>query len=254
MPVCFLSQEVTALRILSGKHRRSERGASITFALLLFLVCAVVGSVVLTAGTAASGRLSKLAEMDRRYYCVTSAASLLRECLDGQTVVVTKTAEQKNAVTVAYVNGVAGAPASTPVGDGSAQTECEASGECAELLRDAAEWLMVEQPQSRTRTFTLTHSAAGVDAEPLKAQITQTLSPDGTMELTVSNDGAEKYTLRMLLTLERTEKTERQEQKGSPRVTNTASGYTVTREVTTTVTDTTTFRWTLSEVRKGEGA
>ena len=29
----------------------SQRGASITFALLLFLVCAVVGSVVLTAGT-----------------------------------------------------------------------------------------------------------------------------------------------------------------------------------------------------------
>ena len=30
------------------KKLRSERGASITFALLLFLVCAAVGSVILT--------------------------------------------------------------------------------------------------------------------------------------------------------------------------------------------------------------
>ena len=46
----------------------SERGASITYALLIFLVCAVVGSSVLVAGTAASGRMSKVPENDQRYY------------------------------------------------------------------------------------------------------------------------------------------------------------------------------------------
>ena len=60
---------------------KSRAGASITFALLLFLVCAVVGSVVLAAGSAAAGRFSRLREMDARYYSVTSAASLLREKL-----------------------------------------------------------------------------------------------------------------------------------------------------------------------------
>ena len=37
-----------------GQKLRSDRGASITFALLLFLVCAVVSSVVIVAGTAAA--------------------------------------------------------------------------------------------------------------------------------------------------------------------------------------------------------
>lgn len=62
---------------------RSRRGASITFALLLFLVCAVVGSVVLAAGTAASGRLAKLAESEQRFYAVNSAAELVVSQLCG---------------------------------------------------------------------------------------------------------------------------------------------------------------------------
>ena len=56
---------------------RSNRGASLIFALLLFLVCTVIGSVVLAAGTASAGRMSKLGESDQRYYSVTSAAQLL---------------------------------------------------------------------------------------------------------------------------------------------------------------------------------
>ena len=60
----------------------SQRGASLTFALLLFLVCAVVGSAVLVAGTAAAGRMSRIAEMDQRYYSVNSAARLLIELME----------------------------------------------------------------------------------------------------------------------------------------------------------------------------
>ncbi len=70
---------------------RSGRGASITFALLLFLVCAVIGSVVLAAGTAASGRVSQLAQSDGRYYAVTSAAQLFRKELKDQSFVVVRT-------------------------------------------------------------------------------------------------------------------------------------------------------------------
>ena len=61
---------------------KSQIGASITFALLLFLVCAVVGSAVLVAGTAAAGRMSKVAEMDQRYYAVNSAAKLLVDLME----------------------------------------------------------------------------------------------------------------------------------------------------------------------------
>lgn len=69
----------------------SQRGASLTFALLIFLVCAVVGSVVLTAGTAASGRMSKVTEMDQRYYSVSSAAKLLADAITDKSLVVIET-------------------------------------------------------------------------------------------------------------------------------------------------------------------
>ena len=70
----------------------SQSGASITYALLLFLVCAVVSSVVLAAGTAASGRMSQSVSNDQRYYSVTSAAEFLKKEIDGKSVVLKKAA------------------------------------------------------------------------------------------------------------------------------------------------------------------
>lgn len=57
---------------------RSKRGASITFALLIFLVCAVVSSVVIVAATTAGGTMSGLRENDQRYYAATEAAHKLK--------------------------------------------------------------------------------------------------------------------------------------------------------------------------------
>ena len=72
------------------KKLQSRRGASITFALLLFLVCAVIGSLVLAAGFAAAGRLAKLADSEQRFYAVNSAAELVLSelCGDGNKVTV----------------------------------------------------------------------------------------------------------------------------------------------------------------------
>lgn len=63
------------------KRVRSQRGASLSFALFVFLVCAMVSAAVLAAATAASGQYAKLGEYDQRYYSVTSAASLFRGSL-----------------------------------------------------------------------------------------------------------------------------------------------------------------------------
>lgn len=65
---------------------RSDKGASITFALLIFLVCAVVSSVILVAATTASGRISQEAQNDQRYYSVMSASELLKDTIDGTSV------------------------------------------------------------------------------------------------------------------------------------------------------------------------
>lgn len=69
---------------------RSGKGASITFALLLFLVCAVLCSVIITAASTASGRMASMAVSDQRYYAVTSACSMLKEMIDGETVTIRK--------------------------------------------------------------------------------------------------------------------------------------------------------------------
>lgn len=59
----------------------SERGATITLALLLFIVCVTLGSIILAAASASSGRMSELAKMDQRYYSVTSAVELFQDQL-----------------------------------------------------------------------------------------------------------------------------------------------------------------------------
>ena len=105
-------QEETKMQAIRRKLR-SQRGASITFALLIFLVCAVVGSVVLAAGTVTSGRLAgsaesgkvgTMVEMERRYHAVNSAAELLKkELTSGKTTAtITKTTETTTKTTSHY--------------------------------------------------------------------------------------------------------------------------------------------------------
>ena len=65
---------------------RSKAGASITFALLLFLVCAVLCSVIIVAASAAAGRITRLSQSEQNYYAVTSAAELLKQLIDKKTV------------------------------------------------------------------------------------------------------------------------------------------------------------------------
>ena len=63
---------------------KSESGATILIALLFFLLCAVAGSVVLAAGTSASGRISGLVEKEQSFYSVSSAAKMLSAEIEGQ--------------------------------------------------------------------------------------------------------------------------------------------------------------------------
>ena len=60
------------------RHKiRSERGASLSMALMLFLVVTTVAAIVLAAATASSGRLAQLRDMNRSYYSITSAMELV---------------------------------------------------------------------------------------------------------------------------------------------------------------------------------
>lgn len=241
------------MRRLVRNKLRSRTGASITFALLLFLVCAVVGSVVLAAGTAAAGRYSDLREMDARYYSVTSAAELLKAKLSEKTVTVTQVKTTVTTTETPYVNGVAGA-----------RTETTNSTELDPVFSDtdAAPQILIEAAEALKgnlaafkETYTLTHTPlTGIDADPLQIGIAGTLSADGTLQLTLGNTGADVtdvYSLILTFSCETDRRVDRQTREDSPVVEAvSAENYTVRKTVTVTETTVTTYRWVLSDVRK----
>ena len=63
----------------------SKYGASLAVALLLFLVCAMVGSVVLAGASASAGRLSQRRQLQQERYALQSAADMIRAQLAGGT-------------------------------------------------------------------------------------------------------------------------------------------------------------------------
>lgn len=84
-------------------HDRS--GATLTVALLFFIMCAAAGSVILAAATTSTGRLAELQASDQNYYAVVSAAKLLRDEIDGQTIGVKQTETKTTTVTTRTEDG-----------------------------------------------------------------------------------------------------------------------------------------------------
>ena len=181
---------------------RSRTGASITFALLLFLVCAVLCSVILAASTAAAGRMSKIAETDQRYYSVTSAAEVLTDLIDGKTVSIVEVTVTP--YTTTYSNGTqSGGP--TP---GTPVTSCyivEEQDVTDSLLtdankiggsitidsfpKDAAKSVYNGTPVAN-RSLTLTSAfsgAAGMEYDALSVAMRENIDTDGNISFTLYN-------------------------------------------------------------------
>lgn len=60
---------------------KSEEGASLAVALLFFVVCAAMGSVILTAATVVAGRIKSLQKVDQADYTLSSATNLICEAM-----------------------------------------------------------------------------------------------------------------------------------------------------------------------------
>ena len=162
----------------------SQRGASLTFALLLFLVCAAVGSAVLVAGTAAAGRMSRIAEMDQRYYSVNSAARLLIELME--TDMIYYRVEEPAGGTQSYIFYNI---------DQDSEEETEVKITSPTLALEIAEQSL---GISETKEW-LSLSVSGTDADAsLAVKIQETLSPNGDVVFAVSNvEGTDKYTITL---------------------------------------------------------
>ncbi|MGO5160569.1 MULTISPECIES: hypothetical protein [unclassified Bilifractor] len=70
--------------ILIQRKIKSEEGASLSVALLFFLVCAVVGSVILAAATSSVGRMKNLSSTERDKDAVYSTARLVVRRMAGK--------------------------------------------------------------------------------------------------------------------------------------------------------------------------
>ena len=232
------------------KKLKSEAGASVTFALLLFLVCAVVGSVVLTAGSAAAGRLANLAKMDQQYYSVISAAGLLQKDTEEKIVTVVRTSITETVTTYNSSGEPAGPPEETT------KKKVTVNGEEAEdfftadsLVTDAAVLLFIDEIENDfTRTLELAADSGDGSLEALSVTVEERLSPDGTLTLDIRKGNAEDgaYTLRMTFAGKMNTETDVQNVSGTPENV-TASTYSIASTQTETVTM--TARWELVRIQ-----
>lgn len=233
---------------------RSQQGASILFALFFFIVCAVIGSIVLTAATAAAGRLAGVKERNQRYYAVNSAADVLTHELgqmDAQGQIKVR-AEASTDESVTETNaGVSGGDASG--GDVSGGVELSAlTFESKVPLAD-----LLLKTRGSNLDLTIRHNGAGrLEDDPLNARIATIFSYEsvdsevGTNPYNCkiqfcSTDGQYSLILDCPAHIDR-----RQSVSESTSVTVAADGSRVETKTTTTTTKY-TITWSVASVVKG---
>lgn len=208
---------------------KSQRGASITFALLLFLVCSVVSIVVVVAGSAAAGRMSQRAETDQRYYAVTSAVELLCDDFKGKTVKVeysTKadTIPSEDAFEVIDIDGDKNKPNNPEYAVLKA------------VSRKLA--MMTAQTNTENDTYELAVTGELPKGSALDCTINEDIRPDGRVIFTVSNKKIEpttkQYTLQAVF---------------NATISKSTSQYKYEGEEMERVT--TTLLWSVNSIQKG---
>lgn len=242
---------------------KSQKGASITFALLLFLVCAVISSIVIVAATAVGGRASQMAELDQRYYAVNSAAELLRDVLEQQTVTVTT--GTKTVSTVQTVKGIETVTPGTPVPITPIITvkndpvDIDASSDASSFLVAAARNLV--GLSTEFNSLTLTATGPGItDASVLNVVMVPSPIVDRKLSIKVSNDntsGKGTYTLELTFKADIVQNSNTRTSYGTP-VPVVESGKVVddafTKEKTVEDTMVSTITWKLIDLKTDASA
>ena len=236
------------------RKMKSAAGASITFALLLFMVCAVTGSLILVAGTAASGRFSRIAAMDQRYYSVMSAAELLVSEIEGSSCKVEKVTETTDVHTYHLSGSLISSTSSQITRTLIDGVEKDDFYRAPSLWSEAADYLTDSAggEGALTRKYTLSATdGTGSTVDSLLVRVTETVTKDGLMTLDVSGgDAKEVYTVRLTFSSQMARETDQQAVNGTPEEVNAVS-YSVTN-VTTDI-ERTTVSWKKTGIRKFTG-
>ena len=265
---------------------RSQTGASITFALLLFLVCATLCSVIITAATAASGRMSNMAETDQRYYAVTSAAELMKDVIKEHPAVSVVKVE-KSWTNTTYENGIVTGTADAGVPDGETASAVyivvdKKAGEITEsdlvaannventsftidtIQEDAARRVFNADETKMTGTILSSRGlnlsstfsdGAGMSFDALAVEISEKLEANGDIELTLFNKynskGAEsspgsQYRVVLIFGADKSVTTNTKTENVSSTPISENSYKVTTKTTTNTIT---TLTWTLTGIK-----
>ena len=256
------------------KKLNSQSGASITFALLLFLVCTVLSSVIIVAATASSGRMSKIAETDQKYYSVTSAAALLKDMFADPdkpiSIVKVEVSDKKtkyNADGTVKENGVYSNPELKAVYlvDKAAnliQSEKDCSGETIiygngsttqfdSIQKDAAYHIYNKDTTSVNRTFSMTSlvkEELKTDKDPLAVDVSEKIREDGSIVLQLSSNDDAPYVLTLTLFAERKEFVIIKEVDSEPDIESDGSYSVIT---TKTILNVTGLSWGFPNIKVG---
>ena len=171
---------------------QSETGASISFALFLFLICAALSAAVLVAGTVAAGRMSNLAESDQRYYTVMSASELIKDMMDNKSV--------------SYIDGKTYECPMNQVDDAKYANGSDASSFAIEMTNALINALA--DPESTDNPINLTLSVTGIEELSASAEgtVTRTSDDEGRAEIVIcntygeTNEDFDYHPFRMVLT------------------------------------------------------
>ena len=248
------------------KKLKSQRGASIIMALFLFLICAVVGSLVLTAATAAAGRKALAEQTDQRYYSVDSAAGLICDLVTDSSVKVLRMQTQVTEVTDYLEQDETG---SSRWVDSSAEvlepeyglSFPEYTDRDNDLLVFAAENLIpgYDDPgqdygfdseisgSGASKTFSVA-SPAGLIAETdtsfLDVAVEMTVSENGDLVFTFSSGGTRPYVLKEVFRLLYSETASSKAKESNHSLEEAGeSTFTDTYSITETVTKEGVFQW-----------
>lgn len=273
-------------RCVMKKKIQSDSGASIVFALLIFLLCGVVASVVLAAATAAAGRVGGTAEMDSRYYSVTSAAELFREALDREgAVTIVRTQTTRTTVKTTYTNTEEGAvltdgPATSVFTDFSLHLNggvlTPSSDSDTTLLQKLALFMVFgvdggiddavlsstwqnevfDPAVERSFGLKLEFESGELEADTLAAlavDVSGVLRKDGTLELTFSNaEGTDKYAVVMVFAADVEQSSVDEVYEDAPVIDRDEENNSFTESVTVTAEErkTASIRWVMIDMRK----
>lgn len=237
---------------------KSNTGASVAVALLLFLICAVIGAVVLAAGSASAGRLSRLAEFDRKYYAVSSATELLKKELDGRTVEITETAVSHDTKRIKYLYNAANeavydSTVITPDAD-PAVTRTDTSqsllSACSDFLIGTEPVFVYQVVSTPVDTLTITPPEGGL-AVKVTWDLKRNGQQNGTLRLFVRDSGAsDNYTVIITLSAEIAESTQTDTSESEASTVPSAGGYDIVSEITTSVTHTRRITWKVVNIEK----